>query len=242
MGGELTGRVNCYVCEKCRAHMWTRNRDEGTTPFMVACHEFHGGICDGMAQSLLYRVPQDHDHGYVWIRPTEGELVFYLQLSKKRNREHYSSDEAWSCVERGMCEYAKGGGMVLFSNDEMTAIASVPAVEIDCDVVPSTYQEAVDLVCAGLSPGAVDWIKRQKTAIWAATMVHHGLGRWLRNNWSLWEAVGELPAWFKSAHGITHADDMSALILDAAFCRVCEEPFDLDRQVAVFLQHWENYK
>lgn len=50
------GRVNVYTCTTCRRHIVTRDRDEGTTPFGLACRATEG--CQGTMRSACYRVDQ----------------------------------------------------------------------------------------------------------------------------------------------------------------------------------------
>lgn len=69
-----------------------------------------------------------------------------------------------------------------------------------------------------------------------ATDLHHGYGTSLRNNWELWDK-SRLAKWFNSI-GIFHADDMSGIILDAWFCRVRGQPFDLGAKVKWYQDFW----
>lgn len=45
----------------------TRNKDRGSTPFMVECHATKG--CKGDMVSSFYRVDQHQTPGYEWYRP-----------------------------------------------------------------------------------------------------------------------------------------------------------------------------
>jgi len=65
------GRLNIYVCETCRGHIVTRDRDAGVTPFMVGCRATPG--CDGMMKSSMYRVfDQSMAESHEWYRPDSG--------------------------------------------------------------------------------------------------------------------------------------------------------------------------
>lgn len=66
---------------------------------------------------------------------------------------------------------------------------------------------------------------------------HHTLGRWMRNEWKLWED-GPLKDYFATL-GIWHPDDMSGIILDS-FCRYLKgKPIDLEGQVKQYLDYWK---
>lgn len=71
---EVSGAVNVYVCEKCGGKTVTVNRDEGVTPFMLACRVNNVG-CGGHARSSFYRVDQNQTPDWEWYRPDEGELA-----------------------------------------------------------------------------------------------------------------------------------------------------------------------
>lgn len=87
---EESGKVNAYVCEVCGYRTITKNRDAGTTPFMISCRS--PKKCDGFAQSKMYRVDQTLTPAYLWIRPNTDELMRYLaghNVNMKNNiREH----------------------------------------------------------------------------------------------------------------------------------------------------------
>lgn len=71
--------------------------------------------------------------------------------------------------------------------------------------------------------------------------LHHSLGRWLRNNWGLWQEDSVLHLYFKKL-GLWHADDMSGLILDGFWCHLRNEPFDIDKQIKSYQDYWEKQK
>lgn len=77
MAGERAGLINVYVCEACGGHTVTKNRDEGTTPFMISCRATVG--CKGVAQSSFYRVSQNQTPVLLWIKPTPEELERFIK-------------------------------------------------------------------------------------------------------------------------------------------------------------------
>lgn len=66
---------------------------------------------------------------------------------------------------------------------------------------------------------------------------HHTLGRWMRNNWGLWQG-SELREWFFDK-GIHHADDMSGIILESFQRKLCGEDIDFEEQKEVYYKHWK---
>ena len=102
--------------------------------------------------------------------------------------------------------------------------------------VPATLQSAVDLIIEGLDPEEITYIKTEDSA----TSQHFGVGRWLRNNWDLWDEEMPLQVWFRTNLGLGHADDISSIILDAVWCRIRGETYDLDSQVMQYKIHWLN--
>lgn len=81
------GKLNIYVCEKCRAHIVTRAVDEGVTPFMLPSKDYCPNKCtsdkSGGAHmtSSFYRVwDQSMREDYQWYRhPNPAELPRHLR-------------------------------------------------------------------------------------------------------------------------------------------------------------------
>ncbi|MBV8227567.1 MAG: hypothetical protein JO232_20510 [Verrucomicrobia bacterium] len=63
------------------------------------------------------------------------------------------------------------------------------------------------------------------------------LGILLRNDWSIWEKDMPLVRWFNE-RGITHADDMSAIILTSIWRRVRGVDLDLEGQIKSYQDYW----
>lgn len=66
---------------------------------------------------------------------------------------------------------------------------------------------------------------------------HFGLGRWMRNNWGLWQG-GALAKHFRGL-GVTHPDDMSGIILDSYWRQLHDRPIDLPQQILSHQEYWE---
>lgn len=70
------GAKNVYCCDTCRKHMVTRDKDAGTTPFIVSCQLTPR--CRGKMYSSLYRVfdPQDRlMPTHEWYKPSVLEVI-----------------------------------------------------------------------------------------------------------------------------------------------------------------------
>lgn len=66
---------------------------------------------------------------------------------------------------------------------------------------------------------------------------HHGFGRDLRNEWSLW---GDSPLrQYFLGMGIEHSDDMSGIILSFLWRSVHGEPIRLEEQVQFYKDYWK---
>ncbi len=65
---------------------------------------------------------------------------------------------------------------------------------------------------------------------------HFGVGMWMRNNWGLWGG-GPLARHFNDL-GITHADDMSGIILKSYWLHLHGCPLRLEDQVGYYQGYW----
>lgn len=66
---------------------------------------------------------------------------------------------------------------------------------------------------------------------------HHGLGRWIRNYWGLWTGQGPLFGYMREL-GLTHPDDMSALILTTFWRHLHGEPLRVQAEVELYQAYW----
>ena len=74
---SMIGQKNIYTCTKCGAHIVTVDRDDGVTPFMVACKI---PACGGKMHSSFYEVFDQRMRAFwEWYKPpapqqlTDGE-------------------------------------------------------------------------------------------------------------------------------------------------------------------------
>lgn len=98
---EAKHKINKYTCEFCGDGIFTINRDEGTTPFMVPCMARLG--CKGMMLSGFYQ-DEPRRPGWEWIKPTPEELETYLRL-------HDPQKKPW--LREAVVEHIQKGGLLL---------------------------------------------------------------------------------------------------------------------------------
>lgn len=115
---EDAGKVNAYSCQVCQRTIITKNRNAGTTPFMISCHASKARGCRGMMQSSFYRLDQATPHTFEWVTPTESELdVFIEQLLTARQGK--VDDDTLLFMGRDIREHVKRGGLMLSKDGKM---------------------------------------------------------------------------------------------------------------------------
>lgn len=70
---------------------------------------------------------------------------------------------------------------------------------------------------------------------------HHGLGTYLRNELKLWDENSQVSQFYNKVYGITHADDISSMIMQEYVCYLRREEYDPFRDVNKFLDHWKEF-
>ena len=73
---------------------------------------------------------------------------------------------------------------------------------------PKNINEIFEFFDRELTEGDKEQLRTHK-----AIEFHHSLGRWIRNNFGLWEEQSELKAWLIDK-SFTHPDDMSNYIIE----------------------------
>lgn len=73
-------------------------------------------------------------------------------------------------------------------------------------------------------------------------MYHHNFGRWLRNELHLWERTA-IVRYFDKEYGISHADDISSLIILGIIFRNDQEIRRnvTETEVEKFKKHWKEW-
>jgi len=100
---------------------------------------------------------------------------------------------------------------------------------------PRTIEECMKAFDIVLLPAdQLEFVQASKDDL---IMLHHSLGRWIRNNWGLWEE-GELFHHMKSL-GFIHPDDMSQSIIVEYWNRLHGQPSQLKEDIAHYKEYWE---
>jgi hypothetical protein len=101
---------------------------------------------------------------------------------------------------------------------------------------PSNLEEAFEVLKDDLAPNEqIEIMNMPKEKL---CRLHSNLGRWIRNNWKLWQD-GPMKIYFNNL-GIHHADDMSGIIIESFWHHLRNEPLDLDNQVNYYQEFWKS--
>jgi hypothetical protein len=105
--------------------------------------------------------------------------------------------------------------------------------------IPTTLEEAVQNIveenCRNDPRTTSEWSEMNEREAIAA--IHHSAGQCIRNNWGLWTG-GPLALHFHARFGLTHADDMSGLILTCVHRQLCGLPWYPESEVARYERFW----
>lgn len=99
-------------------------------------------------------------------------------------------------------------------------------------VVPNTLEEAFAELSK--SEGVDTFASEPESDV---NSYHNSLGRFLRNEWGLWQGTNPLCLFFYSI-GIKHADDMSSIILTSLHRHINKKDINLKEQVKFYWKHW----
>ena len=100
--------------------------------------------------------------------------------------------------------------------------------------IPKNLIECFGELSRELSPENIEEIRSGKEE--DMVQHHHGLGRYLRNEWGLWQD-SLLPKWFNEK-GIHHPDDMSGIILTSFWRSINSKPIQLEEQIKHYQDYW----
>lgn len=116
----------------------------------------------------------------------------------------------------------------------------VGRVEMSNHEIPHTLDGAIQSLISLLGPEDLKFIDTN-TCEEVSTTYHHSLGRYLRNTWGMWTDGNSLTRHMNTL-GLKHADDMSAVIIEATWHYRHHVQFDLKGRVAEFQEHWKKYE
>ncbi len=107
------------------------------------------------------------------------------------------------------------------------------------DSKPITLFQAVQVLMTKSGPAELG-IWMGETEEDAGSIVHHGLGRHIRNAWGLWDESSDL-AKHMSACGFHHGDDRSSAILTCLHRELNKKPWRLEELVEKFKTYWRKH-
>ena len=104
--------------------------------------------------------------------------------------------------------------------------------------IPETLSECFKLLPELFEPYALKEFKNDPEKDYIK--YHHNLGRWLRNNWGLWKETkdSKLREFFVNL-GLSHADDMSGVILQSFHRYLNEKPLNVEGQIKDYQDFWK---
>lgn len=103
-------------------------------------------------------------------------------------------------------------------------------------VIPENVDQASDVLVTFLTKSEKNQIKKNK--LWPS-MLHQGMGSWIRNSWNLWSKNCILVEYFNEL-GIYHADDMTDIIFQSMFAKVKETEYDMMNHITELRNHWKS--
>lgn len=108
-------------------------------------------------------------------------------------------------------------------------------MNIDMDSVPASVSEAFQMFLKALTDEEKKALKEVEEE--DISVFHHSWGQDIRNDWSMWEKDTPLVKSF-NVMGISHADDMSGIILKSAHRQLNKKPIKLNEQVKEYQDYW----
>ena len=101
--------------------------------------------------------------------------------------------------------------------------------------IPADLDECFSELKKIMTPQQLEEFKNKKEE--EVVGYHMGLGKWIRNNWGLWQ--GSRLAEYFNKMGIHHPDDMSGIILDTFWCHLNGKPLKVEERVKDYQEYWE---
>jgi hypothetical protein len=103
---------------------------------------------------------------------------------------------------------------------------------------PETVAEAVDTIVESLSEEVKEKIRELESDNFV-NIVHHSMGRGIRNDLGLWQNDSPIKLDAVNTYGIAHADDISGLVLSWAAARIKGKHFDPQEHAQKYRDFWQ---
>lgn len=107
---------------------------------------------------------------------------------------------------------------------------------INLNFKPANLAEAVAHIVDNLVEEEIKFIREHGVSI-----LHHHTGMLIRNNWDMWCPTSKISEYFKQTYGLTHADDMSGLILYGVGEIVNGRVPDYNAEAQIYHNHWASF-
>lgn len=101
---------------------------------------------------------------------------------------------------------------------------------------PQTIRQAVDYICDMMDEEGIEYIQNNSSA-----SIHHTAGRFIRNDFGLWDKEAPIVQDAIKNYGIAHADDISGLIYSWVWAIYRKEEFDPVKEYEIFHKHWKMF-
>jgi hypothetical protein len=107
--------------------------------------------------------------------------------------------------------------------------------------IPKNLMECFDVLDKIFTKGGdLDWIQSSsEDEVLGA--IHFSLGRWIRNQWGLWNKETDLYFLLEDM-GLWHPDDMSSFIITSYYRKKNNQELDLEGQIKLFKEFWKEYE
>jgi hypothetical protein len=110
-------------------------------------------------------------------------------------------------------------------------------LNLNMDRVPTNLDEAVKFIKSEMTPDFIEFVKKSNS-----TDVHFSIGMQIRNDWSLWNLENHLVKWFEKEYGLTHADDISGIILNCVWMDIQGKPRGDNEYAKEIGLYWKTLK
>ncbi len=117
------------------------------------------------------------------------------------------------------------------------------------DILPQSIEEAIEILKGFYSKHITEILKMSENEFLSSS--HFGAGMFIRNEWLLWwHKDHDYKEWPKEQPklntefekiGITHADDMSSILLTSFYRNLVGKELNLTEQVKRYQDHWKQY-
>ena len=102
---------------------------------------------------------------------------------------------------------------------------------------PDTLEEAIERITTLINADVDDSFWQETEDSFLSTL-HHALGQHIRNYWGLWAQDSGLYKELAGRFMLSHADDLSGLILTAVYRRYHDIPLNLEQEAVRYHKHW----